>query len=657
MNDRLYKQAMDRLPISDDLEARTLAMLKASSEDPLKEEAPMTQEKKTRETQQAQETQTPNTPRRKPISRSKVFAIGSGALAAAACLVLVLVPLLQRPSASYETQQVAVDVNIVPQPAPPAEPGTPVQNVAKPLATGMPQAVQAQAPLGYAADAEMDMMAEAQMAPMAAFDSYAAPAAFPDWNTEEYSVFTENRFLSTRTSPLSTFAADVDTASYAKLRATILEGGCVVPDSVRIEEMLNYFTYSYAKPKEGQPFGVTTELSACPWNPDSKLLLVGLQAKEVQQDNIPAQNLVFLIDVSGSMDEPNKLPLVKRSFQLLLEALRPQDTVSIVTYAGSDTVVLDGVRAADKTRIMAALDEMSAGGGTAGAAGIQTAYQLAEKHFLQGGNNRIILATDGDLNIGVSDEGSLTRMVEEKRKTGVFLSVLGFGMGNYKDNKLEALADNGNGNYAYIDSIFEARKALVEQIGGTFLTVAKDVKLQVEFNPAKVKGYRLIGYENRTMAAEDFSNDQKDGGEVGSGHRVTVLYEVVPADSPMKIDAVDTKYQTAVTGDSKEWLTLSIRCKKPDGDVSDLYTYPVEDSALAPTMSDNLRFASAVAEVGMLLRGSEFKGSASYEDALNRLRGTASVSGDVYKEEFQYMVSLLARQTQIPTATPEPVVP
>jgi len=308
---------------------------------------------------------------------------------------------------------------------------------------------------------------------------------------------------------------------------------------------------------------------------------------------------------------------------------------------------LDGVRASEQQRIMDAIDGLTAGGGTSGARGIQTAYELAERYFIAEGSNRIVLATDGDFNIGISDEGSLTRFIEEKKQSGIFLSVLGFGYGNYKDNKLESLADHGNGNYAYIDTIYEARKALVEEMGATFFAVAKDVKLQVEFNPAQIKGYRLIGYENRTMAAEDFANDQKDGGEVGSGHRVTVLYEIVPMNSPMQIDAVETKYQTAIVSESEEWLTLNIRCKAPDGDTSTLYTYPVDASFILTSPSDNMLFASSVVEVGMLLRNSEFRGTASFASALDRLRNTSSVAGDVYKEEFQYLVTLLERQSTI----------
>ena len=465
----------------------------------------------------------------------------------------------------------------------------------------------------------------------------------PEYSANEYNFFQENRFLSTATSPLSTFAADADTASYAQIRQMILRGDAVTKDAVRIEEMLNYFHYDYNAPRAGEPLGVTMELVRTPWNSQTQLLLIGLKAQEIPQEQRPPQNLVFLIDVSGSMDDPAKLPLVKRAFLLLLEQLAPTDTVSIVTYASMDAVLLDGVRASDRTAIADAIEGLSAGGMTAGAAGITTAYALAEKHFVPGGNNRVLLATDGDLNVGVSDEGSLARLVEEKKKAGVFLSVLGFGDGNYKDNKLEALADHGDGNYAYIDTIHEARRALVSEIGATFFTVAKDVKLQVDFNPAQVRGYRLIGYENRVMAAEDFADDQKDGGELGSGHRLTVLYEIVPIDSAFDFGETGSKYtQPAQAPAEGELLTLSIRAKEPDGDVSKLYEYPLQPG-VSETMSDNVRFAAAVAQAGMLLRDSEWKGTATYANTLDLLRGARSISGDPLKEEFLYLVTLLER--------------
>ncbi len=482
----------------------------------------------------------------------------------------------------------------------------------------------------------------AEAMPGAMTRSLQLPMGTP-FNTNEYKAVQDNRFLSVATSPLSTFAADVDTASYAQLRRLILAGRHVLPDSVRTEEMLNYFLYDYKQPEGDEPLGVTMELARTPWNQDTWLLLIGLQAKEIPQTERPRQNLVFLLDVSGSMNEPDKLPLVKRSFQLLLEELHPEDTVSIVTYASYDQVVLDGVRAGDKTLILDKVDSLEAGGSTAGAQGILTAYDIAKKHFIEGGNNRILLATDGDLNVGISDEGSLGRLVEEQKKGGVFLSVLGFGDGNYKDNKLEALANRGDGNYAYIDTIYEARRALVTEIGATFFLVAKDVKLQVDFNPAHIKGYRLIGYENRLLDAEDFADDTKDGGEIGSGHRMTALYELVPVGSAFDFGGVASKYQTPQEGAAGELLTLSIRAKEPDGDVSKLYTYPLMDQQPGE-LTDNLRLAAAITQTAMLLRDNEWKGESTWESTLALLRDSKSITGDVFKEEFLYLVSLLARQ-------------
>lgn len=477
-------------------------------------------------------------------------------------------------------------------------------------------------------------------APSGALQSY----SMPEFNTNEYNFVPENRFVSVLTSPLSTFAADVDTASYAQVRAMILRGDPVPRDSVRVEEFLNYFRYDYKQPDAGEPFGVTMQMTQTPWNEHTLLLQIGLQAAEIPKGERPPQNLVFLIDVSGSMNAPDKLPLVKRAFQLLVEELAPTDTVSIVTYASRDEVVLRGVRASEKTRILEAIDQLTAGGATAGAAGITTAYDIAQELLIAGGNNRVLLATDGDLNVGISDEGSLVRLIKEKKQAGIFLSVLGFGDGNYKDNKLEALADHGDGNYSYIDTIFEARRALVTEIGATFFAVAKDVKLQVDFNPAALKGYRLIGYENRLMEAEDFADDTKDGGELGSGHRLTVLYELVPLDSAFDIGTAQSKYTQPAPTDSTptEWLTLSIRAKQPEGNESQLFTYPLPIDT-PQEMTDNLCFAAAVAQVGMLLTDSEWKGSASYDSALSLLRQDTSLSGDVFKEEFLYLVNLLAR--------------
>ena len=509
-----------------------------------------------------------------------------------------------------------------------------------------------QEPSWFYEDAEGDYMV---MEEAGAYESTtAAPMAGasksnarPEWNTDEYSHFASNGFVSTAASPLSTFAADVDTSSYAQFRRRVLAGKTVPPDSIRVEELLNYFHYDYAAPTGGEPFGVTVEYAPCPWNEKTRLLLIGLQAKEIPEEERAPHNLVFLIDTSGSMHGADRLDLVKRAFLLLLDELKAEDTVSIVTYASSDRVIIEGVPASEKTRIMEAISELEAHGSTNGSAGILRAYEIAEKYRKEGGINRILLATDGDLNVGVTSEGDLARLAEEKKKSGIALTCLGFGMGNYKDNKMEALADYGDGNCWYIDSIHEARKALVTEGGGAFQTVAKDVKIQVDFNPALVAGYRLIGYEDRLMAAEDFANDAKDGGEIGSGHRMTALYEIVPAGSDFDFGGTGSRYGGAAeSGETGEMLTIAIRAKEPEGSESRLYEFPVRADSLTETLSDNLKFAAAVAETGMLLRGSEWKGTATWESVLGLLRDCGAVSGDVYKEEFLYLAGLLSRSAE-----------
>lgn len=462
----------------------------------------------------------------------------------------------------------------------------------------------------------------------------------PGFNTEEYSAITENSFKSTLADPLSTFSADVDTASYTNIRRMINQQTPIPADAVRIEEMINYFHYDYPEPNGDEPFSVTTEIAECPWNSDTKLLMIGLKAMDIDLSQRKPMNLVFLIDVSGSMYSADKLPLVQKAFSVLTEALSPADKISIVTYASGDRVLLEGADGSDCIQIQDAINSLEAGGSTAGAAGISTAYEIAEKYYIEGGNNRIILATDGDLNVGVSSEAELKKLVEKKRKSGVYLSVLGFGTGNIKDNKMETLADNGNGSYAYIDSELEARKVLVEEMGGTLLTVAKDVKLQVEFNPAYIKGYRLIGYENRALAAEDFSDDTKDAGEIGAGHTVTALYEIADLESKMEFDSADLKYSdTAAMGSANgEYLTVSIRYKDPDASESKLCTYPVTVDAASAEMSDDLRFASAVAAFGMLLRESAYKGNASKALILD-LASRCDLANDKYKAEFVELVN------------------
>jgi len=466
------------------------------------------------------------------------------------------------------------------------------------------------------------------------------PESLPEFNTEEYSAIVERGFVSPLSEPLSTFSIDVDTASYANVRRYLMNGYTVPPDAVRIEEMINYFRYEYPNPDGDIPFTVTTEIGPCPWNEENKLLLIGLKGKEVDIRDMPPSNLVFLIDVSGSMMDENKLPLVKEAFLLLIENLRSCDRISIVTYAGSDSVVLNGTTGEEKSAITQAIQELEAGGSTAGARGILTAYKIAQENFIENGNNRVILATDGDFNVGVTSEGELVRLIEKEREKGIFLSVLGFGTGNIKDNKMEALADHGNGNYAYIDTILEARKVLVEEMGGTLLTIAKDVKLQVEFNPARVKGYRLIGYENRVLNDEDFDDDAKDAGEMGAGHRVTALYEIIPADSAGKVAENDLKYQQTQVVESDEWLNIKIRYKEPDQDQSRLLSFAVDDAHEKAVPSESFTFAAGVAEFGMLLRDSQYKGRASYESIYGRLASLPSVNSDPYKAEFLQLVEM-----------------
>ena len=475
----------------------------------------------------------------------------------------------------------------------------------------------------------------------------------PDWNTEEYTYIQENPFRAVKTSPFSTFAADVDTASYANVRRMLLGGEAVTPDAGRAEEMINYFHYEYAKPEKDEPFGVTTELAPCPWNSEAELLLIGLQAREPDNSKMSASNLVFLIDVSGSMSDSSKLPLVKRSFKTLMENLSDKDRVTLITYADGEEILCEGVPGSEKAAVMSMLESLEAGGATDGQHALEMAYEAAEKNYVEGGNNRIILATDGDFNVGITSEGDLTRYIKEKTAGGICLSVLGFGMGNYKDNKMEAIADNGNGNYYYIDDIAEARKVLVEEAGGTLFTVAKDVKLQVEFNPAMVKGYRQIGYENRAMAAEDFSDDTKDGGEIGAGHQVTALYEIIPAGSDFPVPEVESRYaadqepETAVkSGDlsagesADEWLTVKIRWKEPDGDTSMLLEYPVGSSQVREEMSENMSWAAGVAQTAMLLTDSSYAGTSSCESIRERLEPLA---GDDYRTEFLYLLQKLGR--------------
>jgi len=444
------------------------------------------------------------------------------------------------------------------------------------------------------------------------------PSPVPDTSAEAYDHVEENGFVAVADDPRSTFSIDVDTASYSNVRRFLEDGTMPPVDAVRIEEMINYFSYDYRSPESSAPFSMTAEVNACPWDETHRLVHVGLQGKIIDQSDVPARNLVFLFDVSGSMNSPDKLPLLKRAFSLLADNLRPQDTVSIVVYAGASGVVLPPTSGRDKGEILAALDRLSAGGSTNGGAGIHSAYAMAQEGFIQGGINRVILATDGDFNVGTTSEGDLVRLIEQKRESGVFLSVLGFGSGNLKDTTMETLADKGNGNYAYIDGIDEARKVLVEEAGATLVTIAKDVKLQVEFNPAQIASYRLIGYENRKLAHADFNDDTKDAGEIGAGHSVTALYEVVPAGSGSAPTVDPLKYRdegtlTAAAG-RDELMTLKVRYKEPSGSTSRLLSFPIEDAdRTLEEASRDFRFSAAVAGFGMLLRGSEHEGDATWQ--------------------------------------------
>ena len=467
---------------------------------------------------------------------------------------------------------------------------------------------------------------------------------YPDWNTEEYDRIYENTFLLAQQNPLSTFSIDVDTASYSNVRRFINDNQFPYKDAVRIEEMINYFSYDYPQPEKDHPFSITTEISTCPWNDSHRLIHIGLQGKKLESSQLPASNLVFLLDVSGSMGQPNKLPLLQKAFRLLVNELGSKDRVSIVVYAGAAGLVLPSTPASQKETISSAIDRLNAGGSTAGGAGIKLAYNVAKQNFIPEGNNRIILATDGDFNVGVSSTSELVRMIEDYRKEGIFLTILGFGMGNYKDGRMEQLADKGNGNYFYIDNLMEAKKVFVNDMRGTLFTIAKDVKLQLEFNPAKVKAYRLIGYENRMLKKEDFDDDTKDAGELGAGHTVTALYEIIPYGSTEEIPgADDLRYQDNTISPnafkSKEILTLKLRYKKLDGKKSRLIEHPLEDKniSLART-SANFKFSAAVASFGMLLRESEFKGNSSYESILELARDGKGKDFFGYRAEFIQLV-------------------
>ncbi|HET7542743.1 MAG TPA: von Willebrand factor type A domain-containing protein [Polyangiaceae bacterium] len=467
-----------------------------------------------------------------------------------------------------------------------------------------------------------------------------------EFNTENYAHVTDNAFLNVVDQPLSTFSIDVDTASYSNARRFLNQGTLPPKDAIRIEEWLNYFSYDYPEPVAHEPFSVTSEVSACPWNASHRLVRLGLQSQHISQAETPARNLVFLLDVSGSMMPENKLPLLKRGLALLAENLRAKDTISIVVYAGASGLALPATSGAERAHVLDALGRLEAGGSTNGGDGIRLAYATARQHFVKGGINRVLLATDGDFNVGTSSEGELQRLIEEQRKSGVFLTVLGFGEGNVKDSTMEMLADKGNGNYAYIDSIAEARKVLVREAGATLITIAKDVKLQVEFNPTQVQSYKLIGYENRLLAKEDFNDDNKDAGEIGAGHAVTALYEIVPKGEKPTLPKVDAlKYQTApavsAAAASNELLTVNIRYKQPSSDTSSKFSRVVIDKGLSlEQTSADFRFSAAVAEAALVLRGAPDLPSASLEAARSLAQGAlgADLTGD--RHEF---ISLLAK--------------
>lgn len=467
-----------------------------------------------------------------------------------------------------------------------------------------------------------------------------------DWNTENYNNINENGFVAVSSAPFSTFGADVDTATYSNLRRSLYEndGYGITDNAIRIEEMVNYFHYDYPN-ADSNKFSVIADVAPCPWNKDTMVLRIGVKAQELQADK--GSNIVFLIDTSGSMFSNNKLPLAQEAFKMLQEQLTDKDTVSIVTYAGNEEVVLEGAKGTDHDKIVDAIDGLEAWGSTNGEGGINKAYEIAEKYFIEGGNNRVILATDGDLNVGVSSEAGLIKLVEEKKETGVFLSCLGFGEGNYQDDKMEALADHGNGNYAFVDCTREAERVLKDEIWSTLYTVAKDVKFQVEFNPAQVKAYRQIGYENRAMSAEDFADDTKDGGEVGSGQTVTVLYELVLKDSAMEIDEPASRYSGNEESviESDELLAVNIRYKEPNENDSKLIVQPVTPDMVKDSMDDDMSWAVGVAQFGMVMRDSQYKGNSTFDTVYNRLISNPAVMTDDFKAEFLYLIQLANDQS------------
>jgi Ca-activated chloride channel homolog len=469
-----------------------------------------------------------------------------------------------------------------------------------------------------------------------------------NFNTEAYDHISENDFKNVTANPLSTFSIDVDAASYSNVRRFVNNGQTPPKDAIRIEEMINYFSYDYPNPEGEHPFSITTEMSECPWNKKNRLVHIGLQGKKIHTENLPPNNLTFLIDVSGSMQSPNKLPLLKKSFALLVDQMREQDMVAIVVYAGAAGLVLEPTSGKNKEKILEAIEHLEAGGSTAGGAGIKLAYKTARENYMKKGNNRVILATDGDFNIGASSDGEMVELIEKERESGIFITVLGFGMGNYKDSKMEKIADKGNGNYAYIDNLMEAKKVLVNEMGATLLTIAKDVKIQVEFNPEKVSSYKLIGYENRLLNEEDFNDDTKDAGELGAGHTVTALYEIVPADGenarsvdPLRYQANPDKKTVEKSAFGDELLTVKFRYKDPHGTVSKLIVKNLKDKHTPlENASNDFKFSAAVAGFGLLARDSKHKGNSNYSSIVKLAQDGKGNDLEGYRSEFIRMVEM-----------------
>jgi Ca-activated chloride channel homolog len=491
---------------------------------------------------------------------------------------------------------------------------------------------------------KMAVPPSAQPAPQESEPMDKLKEADKDFNTEEYGKIVENEFKDAAQNPLSTFSIDVDKASYSNIRRFITGNQMPPKDAVRIEEMINYFTYDYPQPEGEHPFSITTEISACPWNKQHRLVLIGLQGKKLNYNELKPCNLVFLVDSSGSMEDTNKLPLLKKALKMLVEGLDDRDKVAIVAYAGSAGLILPSTTASKKQQIIDSLDKLNAGGSTAGGEGLELAYKVAQENLIKDGNNRVILCTDGDFNVGVSSTGDLVRFIEEKRKSDIYLTICGFGMGNYKDDRMEEISKAGNGNYFYIDNIQEAQKVFVKEMRANLFTIAKDVKIQVEFNPLKVKAYRLVGYENRVMANEDFNDDKKDAGELGAGHTVTAMYEIISAGSGEEIRKTDnlkyqeTKVKSNVSG-SSEMMTVKLRYKPPKEEKSKLIEKALVDANMPfEKASENFRFASSAASFGMLLRDSKFKGNLTYQAVISMAKESRGKDEEGYRAEFIRLV-------------------